>query len=296
MLVSTGKLPEWFKTDKLNVKAIKDMRGLMYGLHLNTICESACCPNRFECFAQKTATFMILGDTCTRNCRFCCVKKGRPVAPDPAEPENIVQAVEKLGLKYVVITSVTRDDLYDGGASHFKAVVNTINSHDQSILIELLIPDFDGSGSALKLVVDSGICVLNHNVETVPRLYAKVRPEANYRRSIALLRKSKDMRPDLLTKSGLVLGLGETKEEILEVMGTLREAKCSILTLGQYLRPSSSQTEVNRFLEPEEFAFYKGAGEKMGFEFVVSGPRVRSSYHASSAYNNILSHEVASGI
>jgi len=278
------KLPEWFRRDSINAKAVMDMRRLMNGLHLNTICESACCPNRYECFAQKTATFLILGDTCTRSCRFCCVKKGRPASPDPAEPANIVRAVARLGLQYAVITSVNRDDLPDGGASHYKAVIDAVHFHDPAILIEILIPDFSGCDAALELVATSGISVLNHNVETVPRLYAKIRPEADYRRSISLLRRAHEIRPGLLTKSGLMLGLGETREEILEVMEHLKSAECSMLTLGQYLRPSSSHYEMSRFVGPEEFVYYRNEGEKMGFTHVVSGPNVRSSYHASSAF------------
>ena len=182
-----GKLPEWFRAGSLNVKALKEMKRLMDGLQLNTICERACCPNRYECFAQKTATFLILGDTCTRSCRFCCVKKGRPAAPDPAEPGNIVRAIAKLGLKYAVITSVSRDDLPDRGASHFRAVIDAVYSYAPEILIEILIPDFKGSDSALELIAASGISVLNHNVETVPRLYTKIRPEADYQsRSFAI--------------------------------------------------------------------------------------------------------------
>lgn len=284
MFAHCGKLPAWFRTSSINVKEVRGMRRLMDDLRLNTICESACCPNRHECYVQKTATFLILGDTCTRSCRFCCVKKGRPASPDPAEPEHVVQAVAQLGLRYVVITSVTRDDLPDGGAAHFKAVIDAVYSHDPAIKIEVLIPDFKGNDSALGIVVASNINVLNHNLETVPRLYSKVRPEADYQRSVDLLKKSHTIRPNLLTKSGLMLGLGESREEILEVMETLRGANCSILTLGQYLQPSHDQFEVSRFIEPEEFAFYKEAGEHLGFRQVVSGPKVRSSYHAFSTY------------
>ncbi|MDX9762849.1 MAG: lipoyl synthase [Desulfomonilia bacterium] len=285
-----GKLPEWFKIDALNIKAVNKMRRLMEELNLNTVCESARCPNRYECYAHKTATFMILGDTCTRNCRFCCVKKGRPTDLDNAEPKHIVQAIRLLSLKYAVITSVTRDDLPDGGASHFLEVVNAIRTYDPEVIIELLIPDFKGSVSAIEMVAASKINVLNHNLETIPRLYERVRPEADYQRSVALLRRVKEIRPDLLTKSGLMLGLGETKEEILTVMKTLREVGCNILTLGQYLQPSNNQCEVARFVRINEFAYYEKAGERMGFKCVISGPKVRSSYHASSTYYNYSSY------
>ena len=280
------KLPDWFRTSAINVRAMREMRSLMGALKLNTICESAGCPNRHECFAMKTATFLILGDTCTRSCRFCSVNKGRPLPPDPAEPEHIVQAIEKLDLRYTVITSVSRDDLPDGGASHFKAVIDAIHSHNPEISIEVLIPDFSGSFSDLEQVVSSSISVLNHNVETVPRLYKRVRPEAEFERSLSVLKMAREIRPDLPTKSGLMLGLGETEKEVLAVMEALKEVGCSILTLGQYLQPSKNQLEVVRFVDPGTFSRFQEAGEEIGFSSVISGPRVRSSYHAASAFDN----------
>lgn len=276
-----AKLPEWLNKGSFNVTAVAEMRRLTERLKLHTICESAYCPNRSECFAQRTATFLILGDVCTRHCTFCTVKKGQPDSPDPEEPEHIVQAIARLRLQYVVITSVTRDDLADGGASHFAAVIEAVYRYDPNIKIEVLIPDFGGSLLALEIVTGTAAVVLNHNVETVPRLYPEVRPEANYWRSIKLLKRAKEIKDNLLTKSGLMLGLGETHDEVIEVMRDLRKAGCDILTIGQYLQASSKQRGVVSFVHPLEFDSYKNVGEEMGFKLVVSGPFVRSSFHAA---------------
>jgi len=261
------------------------MRKLTRGLKLHTICESARCPNRTECFAQGTATFMILGDICTRNCTFCAVKHGKPEAPDPEEPEHIVSAVKKLGLRYVVITSVTRDDLPDGGASQFAQIIKTLRAYDSNILVEVLVPDFRGSLAAWQIVIDASPDILNHNVETVPRLYLEVRPGANYQRSLELLRRAK--LNGLLTKSGLMLGLGERDNEVIEVMEDLREAGCDSITLGQYLRPSLKHHEVVRYVTPAEFAQYEVIAKRMGFLGVASGPLVRSSFNAIDFYNEV---------
>jgi lipoic acid synthetase len=227
---------------------------------------------------------MILGDICTRNCTFCAVKKGKPLAPDPQEPEHIVTAVNKLGLRYVVITSVTRDDLPDGGASQFIQTIKAIHEYDSNIGVEVLIPDFGGSLSALRMVIDASPAVLNHNVETVPRLYPEVRPQANYRRSIELLRQSKQLNDRILTKSGFMLGLGETREEVIALMTDLSHAGGDFLTIGQYLAPSLKHHPVVRFVPPEEFEEYKDIGRQMGFRQVVSAPLVRSSFHAADMY------------
>jgi lipoic acid synthetase len=224
---------------------------------------------------------MILGDICTRNCTFCAVKKGKPQAPDPQEPEHIVEAVNKLGLRYVVITSVTRDDLPDGGSSHFAQTIRAIHKYDPNIMVEVLIPDFKGSPSALQTVIDAFPAVLNHNIETVPRLYPEVRPQAKYQRSLELLKQAKLFSGGLLTKSGLMLGLGEAREEVIEVMADLRQASCGVLTIGQYLQPSLKHHQLVRYIPPEEFEQYQNRGREMGFVAVISGPLVRSSFHAA---------------
>jgi lipoic acid synthetase len=279
---SYNKLPEWLRIGNLDISILIKMKKLTEDLQLHTVCESAHCPNRQKCYAQGTAGFMILGDICTRNCTFCAVKKGHPTPLDLHEPEHIVEAVKKLGLKYVVVTSVTRDDLPDGGASHFAKAINAIHLYDPRIDVEVLIPDFKGSLAALQVVIDASPTVLNHNVETVPRLYPEVRPEADYLRSIKLLKRAKDIENSLLTKSGLMLGLGESKEEIIGVMEDLREVNCELLTIGQYLQPSPKHHKVVRFVPPPEFEEYKEIGEKMGFKAVASAPFVRSSFHAAA--------------
>ena len=279
-----ARRPEWLKLSPLDPTILAPMRKLTRDLKLHTICESAHCPNRPECFAEGTATFMILGDVCTRNCTFCAVKYGKPQAPDPQEPEHIAEAVSKLGLRYVVITSVTRDDLPDGGSFHFAQTIKAIHKYDPKIMVEVLIPDFRGSLSALQNVIDARPAVLNHNVETVPRLYPEVRSQAKYQRSLEVLRQAKLLDGRLLTKSGLMLGLGESRQEVIEVMTNLRQASCDILTIGQYLPPSLKHHEVVRYIPPEEFDEYQNMGREMGFVSVFSGPLVRSSFHAAGAY------------
>jgi lipoic acid synthetase len=227
---------------------------------------------------------MILGNICTRNCTFCAVKHGKPQAPDPQETDHIVQAVDRLGLRYVIITSVTRDDLPDGGSFQFAQTVRAIRKYDPGIAVEVLIPDFQGSASALQTVVDASPAVLNHNIETVPRLYSEVRPQAQYRRSLDLLKQVKLLDNSLLTKSGLMLGLGESREEVIEVMADLRDAGCDFLTIGQYLQPSLQHHGLVRYIPPEEFEEYRIVGKELGFASVMSGPLVRSSFHAAGMY------------
>jgi lipoic acid synthetase len=227
---------------------------------------------------------MILGDICTRDCTFCAVKRGSPLSPDPQEPEHIVTAVDKLGLRYVVVTSVTRDDLPDGGASQFAHTVKAIREYDPHIMVEVLIPDFRGSISALQTVIDASPTVLNHNIETVPRLYPEVRPKADYHHSIELLRQSKLLNNSILTKSGFMLGLGEVRQEVIELMADIRQAGCDFLTIGQYLQPSLRHHKVMKFVPPEEFEEYGNIGKQLGFRQVVSGPLVRSSFHAAETY------------
>jgi len=280
--------PEWLKLNPLAPTILGRMNRLMRDLKLHTVCESARCPNRAECFARGTATFMILGDICTRNCTFCAVKHGMPQPADPEETQHIVAAVNKLGLRYVVITSVTRDDLPDGGASQLAQTINAIHEYDSNIPVEVLIPDFKGSTSALQTVMNASPAVLNHNVETMPRLYPEVRPEANYQRSLELLEKARLLNGNFITKSGLMLGLGETRGEVIEVMTDLREAGCDLLTIGQYLQPSLSHHKVVKYIPPEEFQEYQNIGEKIGFTAVISGPLVRSSFHAAETYLSAL--------
>ncbi len=279
-----ARRPEWLRLRPLVPTTLNEMRRLMRDLKLHTVCESARCPNQGECFAGRVATFMLLGDVCTRNCTFCAVKHGQPQAPDSQEPERIMGAVNKLGLRYVVITSVTRDDLPDGGASQFAQTITAIRNYDPDIKVEVLIPDFRGSSPALQTVVDVHPAVLNHNVETVPRLYPEVRPQANYKRSIELLKHAKSIGKELLTKSGLMLGLGERREEVIQVMEDLRKVDCDFLTIGQYLRPSINHHEVVRFVSPAEFEEYKNTGVAMGFRGVASAPFVRSSFQAAKMF------------
>ncbi len=276
--------PEWLRLSVLEPTILNRATKLARDLKLHTVCESARCPNRTKCFAEGTATFMILGNICTRNCTFCAVKHGQPRALDPQEPDHIVQAVDRLGLRYVVITSVTRDDLPDGGACQFARTIRAVHKYDPNIAVEVLIPDFQGSSSALQTIVDASPAVLNRNIETVPRLYSEVRPQAKYRRSLDLLKQAKVLDNNLLTKSGLMLGLGESREEVVEVMADLRQAGCDLLTIGQYLQPSLNHHELVRYVHPEEFDGYRIAGERLGFVSVMSGPLVRSSFHAAQMY------------
>jgi len=257
-----------------------EVMGILRELGLHTVCEEANCPNRGECFESKTATFMILGNVCTRNCTFCAVSKGKPQPVDPDEPERLAEAASKLGLEYVVVTSVTRDDLPDGGAGHFAKVTQEL--HKKGIKTELLIPDFQGNEQALKTVLDSDPEVLNHNVETVPRLYPEVRPKANYLQSLELLNRARDH----TTKSGIMLGLGEKQEEVEEVLDDLIKAGCDFLTIGQYLAPSRYHHPVIDYVHPDKFEELKQIALHKGFKHVASGPFVRSSYHAKEAWEN----------
>lgn len=282
--------PVWLRRKLPDLETLQKMRTLLRRHGLNTVCEGALCPNQGECFGQGTATFLILGRTCTRNCTFCAIpSEDRPPAPDPEEPERVALATAELGLKHVVITSVTRDDLEDGGASHFASTVKALKRHNPQIVVEILIPDFRGSLAALQIVVESDPDIINHNLETVSRLYPEVRPQAVYSRSIDLLKKVKEINPEKITKSGLMLGLGERQEEVLQVMADLRTIPCDLLTLGQYLRPSGKHHPVVRYVPPEEFEELRQVGEKMGFKAVFSAPLVRSSFHAAEIFDKIFS-------
>ena len=290
----SGKLPSWLKKRIPAGGEAARVRSLLSGLRLHTVCQSALCPNIVECFHCGTATFLILGGVCTRNCGFCAVEKG-PVAPvEQDEPERVAEAAKALGLSHVVVTSVTRDDLADGGASHFAATIRAIRAAT-SATIEVLVPDFGGSREAIEAVVAAGPDVFNHNVETVPRLYGTVRPMADYRRSLDVLRMAAEIAgaratagpaplPRLVTKSGIMAGLGETLEEIEEVFRDLRSAGCGIVTVGQYLAPSKAHLPVERFVTPEEFERLRLLALEMGFEAAFSAPLVRSSYHAGEVF------------
>src|SRR6185503_10339025 len=272
--------PPWLKVRAPGGPGYLETRRVVKDLGLHTVCEEARCPNLGECWGHKTATFMLLGDTCTRNCSFCAVAHGKPLAVDPHEPARVGEAVARLGLMHVVITSVDRDDLPDGGASHFAATVTAIERAAPRCRIEVLVPDFQGNLEAVHTVVAAPVAIFNHNVETVPRLYRRVRPGAKYERSLAVLEAARDPAGVRLTKAGLMLGLGEEIEELRRVFRDLRHIGCDILTVGQYLRPSSDHIEMERYVPPEEFAAIGAEARAMGFRHVEAGPLVRSSYHA----------------
>jgi len=274
--------PDWIKVKAPGNPNYLRLKKLMREKNLHTVCEEAHCPNIGECWGNKTATFLILGDTCTRGCRFCAIDKGKPLALNPEEPRNVGLTVKDLGLKHIVVTSVNRDDLPDGGAHHFAQTVFWLKSLNPGIRVELLIPDFEGQLEALRTVVNSGIEILNHNIETVPRLYGKVRPGHKYECSVNILKAAKEMQPDVLTKTGMMLGVGETKEEVMATLRQLKENQVDIITLGQYLQPSPKLMKVERYLHPDEFKEFKTEASKLGFRHVESGPLVRSSYHAWS--------------
>jgi lipoic acid synthetase len=275
-----GRKPGWLKVRAPGGPNYIRLKGLMREWNLHSVCEEAHCPNIGECWEDATATFMILGDVCTRNCGYCAIDHGRPVWEDREEPERIGRAVAALGLDYAVITSVNRDDLADGGAAHWAATIRAVHRHAPACRVEALIPDFQGQAEALATVIDARPAVLNHNTETVPRLYRVARHGGRYERTLELFRRARTLAPDLPTKSGLILGLGETWDELLATMRDLRSVDVRILTLGQYLRPSSRHLPVVRYYRPEEFRELAAAGLALGFAHVEAGPLVRSSYHA----------------
>jgi len=274
--------PDWIKVKAPGNPNYLRLKRLMREKNLHTVCEEARCPNIGECWGNKTATFLILGDTCTRGCRFCAIDKGKPLALDPEEPRNVALVVKDLGLDHIVVTSVNRDDLPDGGAAHFAQTVFWIKQFNPSTRVELLVPDFACNLQSLETVVNSGIQILNHNIETVPRLYGKVRPGHSYEGSLNLLMAAKKQRPEMLTKSGFMLGVGETTREVLASLQDLRDNEVDIVTIGQYLQPSTRQLRVERYVTPEEFQEFKAEADLLGFRHVESGPLVRSSYHACS--------------
>lgn len=275
------RLPPWLRRPLAHPGDYRVVDGLLDELHLSTVCQEARCPNRGECFAGGTATFLVAGDACTRGCRFCAVETREPAPLDPTEPTRVAEAVKRLGLRHAVVTMVTRDDLADGGAAHVAAVIEAIRSAVPGAAVEVLVSDLGGDERAVDCVVDAGPGVFNHNLETVPRLYPEVRPGADYSRSLRLLARAKERRPEMPTKSGLMLGLGETRDEIIAVMRDLRAVGCDLITLGQYLRPSPAHLPVVEFVEPGAFTMLARESRKMGFSGVASAPLVRSSYHAS---------------
>lgn len=279
--------PEWLKIQLKTGGDFKELKEIMRGERLHTVCEEARCPNIYECWAHRTATFMILGNVCTRACRFCAVTPGRPTELDWAEPSRVADATVKMGLRHVVVTSVARDDLEDGGAGVFAATIRAIRQAAPTCKVEVLIPDFMGSEDALRIVMDAEPDILNHNIETVRRLSDRVRSKAKYERSLELLARARAMKPAIPTKSSVMLGVGETFEEILTTMDDLRAVDVSIMTIGQYLQPTRKHLAVERYYTPEEFTLLRKEGKARGFLHVESGPLVRSSYHA---------HEQAKGV
>lgn len=280
-------LPDWFKRKAPNTEVFEYMKEKTKGLKLHTVCESAMCPNQGECFAHNTATVMILGDVCTRKCGFCAVKNGCPALPDKNEPENVAEFVKELGLLHVVITSVTRDDLPDGGSGHFAKIIEKVREINSGVSIEVLIPDFKGDIDALSKVVKARPEVINHNIETVERLYPIVRPQAIYNRSLNVFKNVKDMDKNIITKSGFMVGLGESKAEVIKAMEDLYNSQCDMITIGQYLRPSPNHLPVVEYIHPEVFKEYREIGLRIGFKNVFSAPLVRSSYHAGETFHSI---------
>lgn len=273
------KKPEWLKK-KMDMGAVAEMEKMLRSLSLNTVCEGANCPNRGECFKNKTATFMILGSICSRNCSFCDVTKGEPTPVDPCEPKNVASAALQLGLLHTVVTSVTRDDLLGGGAAHFADTIRALQKAMPESTVEVLIPDFQGDKNALRTVIDARPDIINHNIETVPALYSAVRPMGIYTRSLELLHRVKTMTSGIYSKTGLMVGLGETQDQVLSVMDDLRAVDCDLLTIGQYLRPSKDHIEIAEYIHPSQFDEYKRIGLEKGFKYIASGPFVRSSYNA----------------
>lgn len=284
-IAAKPRLPEWLKVPAPGSPRYIELKQIMRGQSLHTVCEEAHCPNIGECWELGTATFMILGDICTRACRYCAVNTGKPVGIDLGEPVRLADTVKSMKLSYCVITSVNRDDLADGGAFIFASCIKKIREQVPGCKVEVLIPDFDGSWTALRKVIHARPEVLNHNIESTKRVFPKVRPRGDYQLSLELLAKAKEFDSSMVTKSGIIVGMGEDKEEVLETMRDLRGAGCDLLTIGQYLRPSAKHLPIDRFYHPDEFAELGKAGMGMGFKHVASGPLVRSSYHADQQHS-----------
>jgi lipoic acid synthetase len=278
--------PPWIRCRLSCEKSVRSTVAALERLELNTVCQSAHCPNIAECFSRNTATFLILGNVCTRSCTFCAVRNGQPEPPDTEEPERVARAVDELDLRHAVVTSVTRDDLSDGGSGHFAETVRTIRALRNDVTIEVLVPDFRGDAELIESVVASRPDVFAHNVETAQRLYDGVRPGADYSRSLSVLEVAKSRDPEVLTKSGIMVGMGESWDEVVGVMKDLRSVRCDIFTIGQYLRPSTAHHPVAEFVPPSVFEEYAAVGEELGFKHVASGPLVRSSYMADAAFSS----------
>ena len=281
--IRTGK-PSWLRRKLPSGPEYEKIRAMIGNGRLHTVCQEANCPNQFECFSARTATFLIMGATCTRNCRFCNIEGGRPGPLDPDEPRRVAAAAAGMELRYVVVTSVTRDDLADGGAAHFAATIHALREAIDGVQVEVLIPDFQGRRSSLETVLAARPDVLNHNMETVARLYDSVRPQANYRQSLELLARVKAIDPAIPAKSGIMLGLGETEAEVRQTIADVYGTGCRMLTIGQYLQPTARHLPVTEFISPEEFERWRKLALEMGFEKVASGPFVRSSYHAGEMF------------
>ncbi|MCB8933698.1 MAG: lipoyl synthase [Fimbriimonadaceae bacterium] len=288
----TQRLPEWLTIRLPRPETIKQVESMMRDKNLHTVCESARCPNLPECWSKKTATFMILGDTCTRSCGFCAIKVGRGTEVDAEEPASVAKVANDLGLKHVVVTSVARDDLADEGAGQFADTIRALHAENPLVIVEVLTPDFKGKEWCLKLVTDAHPEIYNHNVETVPRLHTVVRPQAKYERSLGLLEKVKELDSSIYTKSGIMLGLGETREEVVATLQDLRDRAVDAVTIGQYLRPTMRHLPVNEFISPSEFKEYEAIGQDLGFAFVASGPFIRSSYNAIEFSKKVMAERV----
>lgn len=282
------RLPEWLTIRLPRPDTIKQVETMMRTKNLHTVCESARCPNLPECWSKRTATFMILGDTCTRACGFCAIKTGRGLQLDPFEPLQVAKSARELALKHVVVTSVARDDLPDDGAGHFARTIEALHKEIPHVIVEVLVPDFKGRDECIRTVVDAGPEIFNHNIETVERLQTIVRPQARYTRTMQVLRRAKEMDPAIHTKSGLMLGLGETHDEVIAVLRDLREVGVDAVTIGQYLRPTMKHLPVVEFIHPDRFKEYERIGEELGFAFVASGPFIRSSYNAIAFSQKIM--------
>ena len=280
------RLPEYLKRGIIDTEKTKTVRHILKSNCLNTVCEAARCPNKSECYAKNTATFLIMGNNCTRNCRFCNISCAKPEELNPNEPKKIADAVKKLGLNYVVITSVTRDDLLDGGASHFAEVIKEVRSLTPNVKIEVLTPDFKGIEQSIDAVINESPNVFNHNIETVPSLYKKARPQANYERSLRFLEYIKEKAPNILTKTGLMVGLGETKEELIQTFKDLVKIKCDIVTIGQYIAPTKEHLKVEKYYEPSEYDELSKIAKELGIKHTFFSPLTRSSYKAYEVFDN----------
>jgi len=288
----TQRLPEWLTIRLPRPDTIKEVEGMMRSKNLHTVCESARCPNLPECWSKKTATFMILGETCTRACGFCAIKVGRGTTVDESEPTNVAEVASSLGLKHVVVTSVARDDLPDEGSMQFAETIRALHAENPNVIVEVLTPDFKGKRWCIKNVTDAEPEIYNHNIETIERLHTIVRPQAKYDRTLRVLQTVKELNPKIYTKSGIMLGLGETRDEVVQTLKDLRAIGVDAVTIGQYLRPTMKHLPVSEFIHPDEFKEYEGIGEELGFAFVASGPFIRSSYNAIEFSKKVMAERL----